>query len=78
MAELPAAEATGKRRPRMAEGAVRAQMPRLRIEPIDIAIYAILLDHEHGTAGSENVVDLGRSKIVERFSRAERLEISSW
>lgn len=40
-------------------------MPRIEIEPVDIAVYAILLDDEHRAASGEHVVNLSGREIVE-------------
>ena len=37
------------------------------IENIDIAVYAILLDHEHLVASGQHGIDLGGGQVVEEF-----------
>ncbi len=58
---------TRQRGPRLVltDRTVSEQMPRIEIEPVDIAVHAILFDDEHRAASGEHVVDLSGHEIAE-------------
>ena len=42
-------------------------MPRVGVETVDIAVHAVLLDHEHLATRGQHSVDLGGREVVEGF-----------